>query len=284
VAILRRGFAELADPEYQAGQRRVAPGIGPVMGIRGPLLHAVSRGLRATTRRDRSSSLLDLADRMLREEPLEFHWLAYELLERTMAADPERTWQQVRAEARRAGDWITVDTLARVTSRGVLAEPFRWAELEQLVYSPSRWERRLVGSTLATIPVTDRVSGRTVQIARRGLALLGDLLGDAEPDVQKALSWAIRSLSLVDLPATVAFLRSETAIALATGDGHRAWVIRDTFLKLPAPVAAELGTALAGLRKRSGSPSTSRASATAADFLGLGVGVPPADRPIVPRS
>jgi hypothetical protein len=102
--------------------------------------------------------------------------------------------------------------------------------------------------------------------------------------VQKALSWALRSLAMVDPAATVAFLRAETARAAATADGHRAWVIRDTFTKLPAPVAAELGAALEGIRRRPGAPSTSRASATAADFLDLGVGIPPAGRPIVSRS
>jgi len=284
VRILRSGLADLADPEYLQGQQRVAPGIGLVLGVRGPLLHAVGRGLRATTRRDRGAVLLDLADRLLREEPLELHWLAFELLERTIAADPERTWQLVRAEARMAADWITVDALAHVAGRGILAESYRWAELEQLVYSPSRWERRLVGSTVATVPFVDRAAGRTANVARRGLALVGDLLGDAEPDVQKALSWALRSMALVDLPATVAFLRTETAHAATADDGHRAWVIRDTFEKLPAPVAAELGATLAGVRKRPGAPSTSRASATAADFLGLGVGVPPAERPIVTRA
>ena len=284
VEILRRGLAGLADAEYLEGQRRIAPGIGLVLGVRGPLLHAVSRGLRATTRRDRSAALLDLAGRMLGQQALEFHWLAFDLLERTIGADPERTWQLVRAEARSAADWITVDTLAHVAGRGVLSEPYRWAELEQLVYSPSPWERRLVGSTVATIPFLDRAAGRTTDVTRHGLALVGDLAGDAEPDVQKALSWALRSLAVVDLPATVAFLRTETARAAATADGHRAWVIRDTFDKLPAPIAAELGADLAGIRKRPGAPSTSRASATAADFLDLGVGIPPAERPIASRT
>lgn len=283
VALLRSGMAGLADPEYLAGQQRVAPGIGLVLGVRGPLLHGVSRGLRATSRRDRSSTLLDLAERLLREAHLEFHWLAFDLLARTIGADPERTWQLVRAEARTAADWITVDTLAHVAARGILAEPFRWAELEQLVFSPSRWERRLTGSTIATIPFTDRTAGRTHVVAGRGLALVGELCGDAEPDVQKALSWALRSLTMVDLPATVAFLRAEAATAAATADGHRAWVIRDTLPKVPAAVAAELGATLAGIRKRPGAPSTSRASATAAGFLGLGVEVPPAERPIVTR-
>ena len=283
IDILRRGLADLADPEYLEGQQRIAPGIGLVLGVRGPLLHAVSRGLRATTRRDRGPALLDLADRMLREAPLEFHWMAFDILERTVAGEPERTWQLVRAAARPAGAWITVAPLARVAGRGILAESYRWAELEQLVYSPSRWERRLVGSTIATIPFTDRTAGRAPDVARRGLALVGDLVGDAEPDVQKALSWALRSMTLIDLPATVAFLRAEASRAAATADGHRAWVIRDTFEKLPAPVTAALGAALGRIRKQPGAPSTSRASATAADFLGLGVGVPPAERPIVPR-
>jgi 3-methyladenine DNA glycosylase AlkD len=284
VEILRRGLDDLADPDYLDGQQRIAPGIGLVLGVRGPLLHAVSRGLRATTRHDRSSAILDLAARMLAEQPLEFHWLAFDLLERTIGSDPERTWQLVRVEGRTAGDWITVDTLAHVAGRGILSEPYRWAELEQLVYSPSRWERRLVGSTIATIPFVDRTAGRTADVARHGLALVGDLLGDAEPDVQKALSWALRNLAAVDLPATVVFLRAETARAAATADGHGAWVIRDTFEKLPGPVAAELGADLAGIRKRPGALSTSRASATAADFLGLGVGIQPAERPIVNRT
>ena len=82
--------------------------------------------------------------------------------------------------------------------KGVLAEAFRWAELEQLVYSPSRWERRLIGSTIATLPFTDRTAGRRPDVAARGLALLGQLIGDAEPDVQKALAWAYRSITVVD--------------------------------------------------------------------------------------
>jgi hypothetical protein len=48
-------------------------------------------------------------------------------------------------------DWIEVDALAQAWAVGILAEPFRWAELEQLVYSSDAMERRLVGSTLATM-------------------------------------------------------------------------------------------------------------------------------------
>jgi 3-methyladenine DNA glycosylase AlkD len=284
VAALNAGLPALADAAYLQGMQTVAPGIGPVLGIRLPLLRAVGSGLRAVTRGVPSSTRLDIATRILREPVIELHWLAYGILERTVRDEPERTWQLIRAESRAAHEWATVDALARVTAVGILAERYRWAELEQLVYSPSRWERRLAGSTIATLPFADRVAGRHPEIAIRGLRILADLMGDASPDVQKSLSWAIRSLSIVDLAATVAFLRAEARTARATDDGARAWVVRDGLEKLPAPVADELRAAVDGIRRRPNAASTSRAAETAAAFAGLGVAVPPAERPIVDRT
>lgn len=285
-AAVRDGLPRLADPEYLEGQRRVAPGIGKLYGVRNPLLAGVTRGLRSATRRDRSAVLLQIADHLLREPVLECRWLAFDLLTRSIPTDPERTWQLVRSTARVADDWITVDTLAHVAAAGVLAEPFRWAELEQLVYSPSRWERRLAGSTVAVLPFQDRIAGRRPDIANRGLSLIGDLLGDAQPDVQKSLSWALRNLMLVDRIAVTTFLEAEAGRAAATGDGHRAWVIRDTLAKLPAPTAARIRQQLEGVRRRPGGLSTSRAAAAAAEFLGAGIGldVMPADRTVLARA
>ena len=283
-AALLEGLPQLADPEYLEGQQRIAPGIGEVLGVRNPLLTGVTRGLRAATRRDRPSTLLDIADHLQRQGPLELHWLANDLLDRAIAHEPERAWQLVRREAKTAGNWITVDSLAHVAGRGILAEPYRWAELEQLVYSPSRWERRLAGSTVATIPFVDRRAGRTAEIARRGLGIVGDLIGDREPDVQKSLSWALRNLIAVDPRAATAFIEHEADVALEHDDGHRAWVVRDTFAKLPPATVARLRATLAKVRKHPGAPSTSRASAAAADFAGLGLGVPPAERPTIVRT
>jgi 3-methyladenine DNA glycosylase AlkD len=283
VVMLRVGLEELADPEYVDGQRMIAPGLGPQLGVRQPLLTAVSRGLRSATRRDRPTTVLDVASALFREPLAEMHWLAIDLLDRTITREPEQAWQAVRAEARRATEWITVDRLAHVAGRGILAEPYRWAELEQLVYSPSRWERRLAGSTVATIPAVDRTAGRTPDVARRGLAIVADLIGDAEPDVQKALSWALRSMAAIDLQATTSLLRAEAVTARATADGHRAWVIRDTCEKLPPALVAELRATVQGVRKRPGAPPTSRASATAADFLAYGLAVAPAERTIIDR-
>jgi 3-methyladenine DNA glycosylase AlkD len=282
--VLMDGLRDLADPEYLAGQQRIAPGIGPVLGVRQPLLTAVSRTLIRGTRRDSTVTRLDLAERLLREAPLELHWVAYHLIERAVGTDPERAWQLVRAEARTAADWITVDSLAHVAGRGILAEPYRWAELEQLVYSPSRWERRLVGSTIATLPHVDRTAGRRPDVATRGLGILAEIIGDAAPEVQKALSWALRAMARVDPDATVAFLWREARRARDGDDGHRAWVVRDALENLPGGVADPLRATVDGIRRRPGAPSTSRAALAAASFIDLGLNVPPAERHVVDRT
>jgi 3-methyladenine DNA glycosylase AlkD len=263
---LRDGLAALADPDYLDGQRRVAPGIGRLHGVRWPLIEAVKRGFREATRREGTAGWLEVSDRLLGEPELEARWFAFGLLERLVDDDTERAWQLIRRASRDAADWITVDSLAHPVSKGVLRESYRWAELEQLVFSPSRWERRLVGSTIATMPFVDRRRGRLPEVAAHGLGLIGELIGDAEPDVQKALSWALRSLAGVDRDATTAFLDVQSDTAAATGDGHRAWVIRDVLGKLESSDAERIRARLAGLRRRSDGPPTSRASEIAARF------------------
>jgi 3-methyladenine DNA glycosylase AlkD len=265
-AALRTGLAALADPDYLDGMRSVVPGIGQVHGVRRPLLAAVARGFRQETQGDRPTSLLFIADRLFREPHLEARWFAFGLLERTLVADSERTWQLLRRAAREAGDWATVDDLAHPYGIGIAAEQYRWAELEQLVYSPSRWERRLIGSTIATMTHGKRRTGQDPALVPTALPLLEQLMGDADPDVQKALAWAYRSLAQRDLVATTAALRGQADLAVEQGDGHRAWVIRDSLTKLAPEDADDLRTRLAGIRKRTGAPSTSPAAGAAARF------------------
>jgi 3-methyladenine DNA glycosylase AlkD len=266
---LREGLTGLADPEYLDGQRRIAPGIGALFGVRWPLLAAVQRGFRRGTRRVRPTPLLFLADRLFREPELEIRWFAFDILSATLEGEAERTWQLLRRAAREAGDWITVDSLAYPYRNGIRREPYRWAELEQLVYSPSRWERRLVGSTIATMTHGGRRTRIDPDVAARAIALLGLLIGDAEPDVQKALSWAYRSLAQVDPAATTAALLAETDMAVATSDGHRAWVIRDALSKVEPAIAQAIRDRLSGIRKRAGAGSASRASEIGTRFGGL---------------
>ena len=265
-------FRDLADPEHRDGQHFVAPGLGPTHGVRTPLQVALRKGFERAARGASTSELLLLVDRLLREPEREARWFAITTLQRTLPREPERSWQLLRRAAADADDWITVDTLAHPFGKGILAEPYRWAELEQLTVSPSRWERRLVGSTLATIPFVNRTAGRTREVAEHGLALLATLIGDAEPDVQKALSWAYRSMAIVDLPATTAALERQARIANREGDGNRAWVVRDSLAKLDATAARRIRAELGSIRRRANGPSTSEAAELAERFAEMGLG------------
>jgi 3-methyladenine DNA glycosylase AlkD len=277
---LEAGLSTLSDPSYLDGQRRIAPGIGALHGVRWPLIEAIKRGFRSATGRERTSGWLFVADRLLREPKLEAHWFAFALLERLVTDEPERTWQLLRRASREAADWITVDSLAHPVGKGVLNEPYRWAELEQLVYSPSRWERRLVGSTIATIPFVDRRRGRDADVVRHGLDLIGELIGDEAPDVQKALAWALRAVAMIDREAATRFLSAEADLAASTDDGHRAWVIRDALVKLDRDDADAIRTRLDGIRRRAGAPATSRAAAAAVRFGAGRLGTPLPEPPL----
>lgn len=264
---LTAGLKHLSDEEYASHQDVIAPGSGPTIGVRGPFQAAVSRALRAALAESSSSSALWLAQRLARSEYREVRLFGLPCLRRALPDDPERCWQLMRRLARGANDWISVDSLADLFAVGILREPFRWAELEQLVYSDRRMERRLVASTLARLPhqLPRRLRRERLE-ATRALELIGTLMGDADDQVRKALGWALREWSDIDSEAVGRMLADEADLAARTDDGNRAWVIRDGMAHLDPQYAEGLRNRLAGVRRRPNGPSTSRAHDVAAAF------------------
>jgi hypothetical protein len=175
--------------------------------------------------------------------------------------------------ARSARDWVTVDSLAPLYARGILLESVRWAEIEQLVFSSSAWERRLVGSTIATLPMRAARDDKARLVTSPALGLVRSLIGDASEVVRKSLGWALRSWREIDPMSVDRLLRDEAARAADTNDGNRAWVIRDALrearVSAPVPLAAELRATLAGVRRSAGMSSTSEAYEIASRFVGL---------------
>jgi hypothetical protein len=250
VAAVERGFAEIADPSSLDGLRRVTPGIGEALGVRLPLMDAANKAFRRGTRTAPPAQLLHLVELLLERPASEVRWFGMWNLERLLPADPDGTWTLMRRAASSAGEWITVDTLAHPYGAGILRDPARWAELDRLVESKSRWERRLVGSTLATMPHVKLTGAKDPRQVPQGLGRIERLMGDPEPDVQKALSWALRTYADIDSAAVVAFIDREVMTACRENDGNRAWVIRDTLPKLPEH-SEGLRQILAGIRRSS---------------------------------
>jgi hypothetical protein len=269
VAVLTAGLAGLRDPRHAAIAEVVNPGSSTAYVVRGPLTELVMRPLRRALRAGSSSSSLWLAARLTAAPDRDVRLYALPCLRRSLPEDPEQTWQLMRRLGGRAGDWIETDSLADVWARGILAEPFRWAELEQLVYSPRVFERRLVGATLASLPHrVPRASreGLAGDASRRAFGLISQLMGDAEEMVQKSLSWAIREWAPVDPEGAAGLLETEAAAAVAGADGARAWVIRDSLAGQPPHLQARIRTRLAGLRRDRRALSTSIAAAQVARF------------------
>ena len=245
---LAGGLAGLSDPAYRAMVEAVSPAISADYAVRGPLREAVARPVRAALRHGSSGSALCLAQRLAASGHRDLRLYALPCLRRSLPEDPERSWQLLRGMAAGAEDWIEVDSLAEVWAVAILAEAFRWAELEQLVYSPRTFERRLVGATLATLPHRVPAARRGELrdgLSRRSMDLLAMLMGDAEQMVQKALSWAIRNWTRFDPEAVAAFLEAETDRA----EHDRRWgprVGHPGFARSPAPRPRDRAASPAG--------------------------------------
>jgi hypothetical protein len=269
VVTLMAGLPGLRDPRHATMAELVSPGVSSAFVVRASLTELVLQPLRRSLRAGSSASALWLAARLTDAPHRDVRLYALPCLRRSLPGDPEQSWQLMRRLGARAGDWIETDSLADLWARGILAERFRWAELEQLVYSARTYERRLVGATLATVPhrvPTARRQALGGDPSGRAFALIGQLMGDAEDMVQKALSWAIREWARVDPDGAFELLEAEAVTAAARGDGARAWVIRDALPGGPAQRQASIRARLEGIRRDRRAPSTSPAAAQAARF------------------
>ena len=211
---LRAASPALADPEYLAGQQRDRA--RDRRRPRRPL--AAPRGRRRAASgtppaSDRPTPLLFVADRLFREPELEPRWFAFGLLERTLdGRDRSGPGSSCAAPPARPATGSPSTRSPTRTARA--SSPSRTAGRS----SSSSSTRRRAGSAASSARRSPRcrtstgAAGRDPEVAApRASPLLGQLIGDAEPDVQKALSWALRSLAAVDLAATTAALRAETA-------------------------------------------------------------------------
>ena len=229
VEILRRGLAGLADPEYLEGQQRIAPGIGPVLGVRGPLLHAVSRGLRATTRHDPSSA-----------DPRPRRPDARASRPSSSTGSPSTSSSAPSSRSRSApGSWSGPRPARPPTgSRWTRSPTWRAAASSPSPTGGRSWSssstRRRAGSAGSSARPSPRSRSSTAPRAARRTSPATASPSSATSSATPSPTCRRRSPGRCATwrwwtsPATVAFLRTETARAAATADGHRAWVIRDT--------------------------------------------------------
>lgn len=163
------------------------------------LRREISSGIEAAGPRQ----VLDLAVELFRSRSPGCHVIAYELilyhgsaLAAVRAADLKRLGAQMSS-------WGEVDTFAAVAGPAWRNGQISDRTVAGWARSSNRWWRR--AALVSTVPLNVRAQGGQGD-ADRTLAVCDLLVADRDPTVVKAMSWALRALSVRDPGAVSAFL------------------------------------------------------------------------------
>ena len=150
---------------------------------------ALSRDLKTSAARD----VLALADQLLARDDGFDRFIAYELIAAHPAAMASVGQTTLRRLGRGMDSWGDVDTFACYVAgpawrEGLLSDD----EIAQWARSSDRWWRR--AALVSTVALNCRARGGAGDV-RRTLAVCELAIGDSDPMVVKAMSWALRELA-----------------------------------------------------------------------------------------
>jgi 3-methyladenine DNA glycosylase AlkD len=140
-------------------------------------------------------------------------WVAYELIRHHAGAFAAFGEADARDHAARVQSWYAVDALGTILvgpawARGQLPNTL----IEDWSKSGDRWLRR--SALVAVVGLNARASGGPGDAART-LPICDRLAADRDDMVEKALSWALRALSVRDRPAVERFMAEHEAVLAA---------------------------------------------------------------------
>ena len=197
-----------------------------VIGVGVPELRVIARDGARRLRDSPPDDVLRLVEALLHANTFEGRQVAYEVLSRHAAATAALTTECVEWLGRGIDNWASVDAFA-VTIAGPAWRRGQVVDetVQQWAKSPDGWWRR--AALVCTVALNQKSRGGKGDAART-LAICELVTADRDEMVAKALSWALRALSVVDREAVVAFLgqhaaelpsrvRREVSSKLATG-------------------------------------------------------------------
>jgi 3-methyladenine DNA glycosylase AlkD len=180
---------------------------------------SVRRAWSARLRRRSGPAVLAVAEALVPRQ----RWVAYELVEHHPAAVALLDDPTVTRLGQGMASWAEVDAFGRhlaglAWQRGLVSD----ATVERWAASPDRWWRR--AALVSTVPLNLRAAGGTGDTGRT-LRICAALVHDRDPMVTRALSWALRQLTVWDPDAVADFL-------VAHDDDLAALVRREVTTKL----------------------------------------------------
>jgi len=163
----------------------------------------IRRKYSETLKQEKPDFILELARLLFNKH--KHRWAAYELIKDHKAAFQCMSKKELEEFGRGINSWWTVDSFARTLSgpawlNGQISDKLihKWACSKDL------WWRR--AALVSTVALNIRTHGGYGD-AQRTLAICKMLVKDHEDMIVKAMSWALRALSVHDPPAVNEFLK-----------------------------------------------------------------------------
>lgn len=220
---LLRDLRRDVDPRRREFMAGYAPTAESILGVAVPSVRQAAKHARSLVVDESLNVRFELATKILALGFLETRLAAYELLQRDASL---LSRQRLRILGAGVDNWGTVDAFSVLLAGPAwLAGRLQDADIRRWARSRDPWWRRV--AVVSTVVLNTPSRGGTGD-SRRTLAICRDVAGDEDKFVQKALSWALRSLSrwnpdgvtqfLEEHARTIpAFVRREVLNKLETG-------------------------------------------------------------------
>jgi 3-methyladenine DNA glycosylase AlkD len=218
-----------ADPKRRAVLTGgYAPSELRTLGVSVPKIRRVVREFAGLLREAPAQAILDVAQALADRGTVEGRQVGYELIARRPDARALLTTRRVERLGRGNDNWASVDGFAVYLSGAAWREGrVRDADVLRWARGRDRWWRRTALASCVALNVAARGGHGD---SRRTLLICRQFVGEKDPMLAKALSWALRSLTPHDSSGVRKFLR-------------------DYHAQLPAIVRREVATKLRTGRK-----------------------------------
>lgn len=210
-----RALRPLANAERAAGAFAYMKGVAPFLGVSAPDRRRALRGAWADLEAPTSRELGDTCVLLMQLPEREFHYTAYDLVDRFVRCADDRFLRQYAAELLTTVPWWdTVDGFVSAMVSPLMREYDDAALIDSWSASGDRW---LIRAAIGHQRGWKRETG-----VARVLGLCDAHWGDREFFVAKAIGWAMRDIARLDPEAICAFLAAyDASNAVAIREARR---------------------------------------------------------------
>jgi 3-methyladenine DNA glycosylase AlkD len=195
---------EMSTPRRKEMSVHSFPTSQRVIGVTNPQMKEVIKAVKSRFASWKEQEWISLCKALVLEDIFECQILAYEMINKDKKLLSSLSYDDLLALWRNLDNWASVDHFTVgiygvLWGRGVVQD----YHIENLLKSPNFWDRRV--AVVSTVALNLKSRGGKGDTPRT-LAVCERVVGERQPMIWKALSWALRELSKRDKAAVWDFL------------------------------------------------------------------------------